>query len=314
MGQLLRRRARRVVPVLGLALLLPASSLASSAATDFESGFTIGSVNGQDGWRSTGPFDQAVVANGAGAPASFGHRSLRISNAVTSSSFGDQTFAAPLTADAAGEPGASFGAAPVVPLRPYLELSFDVATTGPAYQPGLRIQFAPARNDGSKMSHIAVHDEPGGLGVTFREVQGIVGGSADFVDTEIASGLGRGLPHTIVVRMTFVPGPGNDVVRVLIDGSPAITGTSWEDYYRFDPEVGVESTVRAVQTLLIRAQGTSAPATLGEGFLVDNVSILAGSGLPTSKADCKNGGWKDFDAPRSFKNQGDCIQVVTTGR
>lgn len=37
-------------------------------------------------------------------------------------------------------------------------------------------------------------------------------------------------------------------------------------------------------------------------------------GPPTSKEQCKNGGWKTFNTPRKFKNQGDCIQYVNTGK
>ena len=36
------------------------------------------------------------------------------------------------------------------------------------------------------------------------------------------------------------------------------------------------------------------------------------SGL--ASAPCKNGGWKTFNTPRAFKNQGDCIQYVNTGK
>jgi hypothetical protein len=32
---------------------------------------------------------------------------------------------------------------------------------------------------------------------------------------------------------------------------------------------------------------------------------------PTSKDQCKNGGWKDFGT--TFKNQGDCVSFVATG-
>jgi len=35
---------------------------------------------------------------------------------------------------------------------------------------------------------------------------------------------------------------------------------------------------------------------------------------PTSKDQCKNGGWRNFSVPRRFKNQGDCIQFVNTGK
>jgi hypothetical protein len=35
---------------------------------------------------------------------------------------------------------------------------------------------------------------------------------------------------------------------------------------------------------------------------------------PTSKEQCKQGGWRSFTVPRTFKNQGDCIQFVNTGK
>ncbi len=38
------------------------------------------------------------------------------------------------------------------------------------------------------------------------------------------------------------------------------------------------------------------------------------TGPPTNKDQCKNGGWQRFDSPRTFKNQGDCIQFVNTGK
>jgi hypothetical protein len=37
-------------------------------------------------------------------------------------------------------------------------------------------------------------------------------------------------------------------------------------------------------------------------------------GPPTNKDQCKNGGWQTFNTPRTFKNQGDCIQFVNTGK
>jgi hypothetical protein len=35
---------------------------------------------------------------------------------------------------------------------------------------------------------------------------------------------------------------------------------------------------------------------------------------PASTDQCKNGGWANFTSPRTFKNQGDCIQFVNTGK
>ena len=37
-------------------------------------------------------------------------------------------------------------------------------------------------------------------------------------------------------------------------------------------------------------------------------------GPPTNKDQCKDGGWQTFNTPRNFKNQGDCIQYVNTGK
>jgi hypothetical protein len=50
------------------------------------------------------------------------------------------------------------------------------------------------------------------------------------------------------------------------------------------------------------------PASLGEGFVS---SLLAPVPLlPTSKDQCKNGGWRKFGGV--FKNQGDCVSFVVT--
>ena len=37
-------------------------------------------------------------------------------------------------------------------------------------------------------------------------------------------------------------------------------------------------------------------------------------GPPTNKDQCKNGGWMSFNFPRSFDNQGDCVNNVNTGK
>jgi hypothetical protein len=37
-------------------------------------------------------------------------------------------------------------------------------------------------------------------------------------------------------------------------------------------------------------------------------------GPPTNKDQCKNDGWKLFNTPRTFKNQGDCVSYVNNGK
>src|SRR3989344_6473270 len=84
------------------------SALADSAvAVDFEDPpYTLGTIDGQDGWIKTGTYDHEV-SSGFGVPG-FGTQSLRVSNAITSGAF-DQTFAKPL-ADAAGAEESEEGA------------------------------------------------------------------------------------------------------------------------------------------------------------------------------------------------------------
>lgn len=45
-----------------------------------------------------------------------------------------------------------------------------------------------------------------------------------------------------------------------------------------------------------------------------NNDVFSVNGPPTDKDQCKNGGWQTFNFPHTFKNQGDCIQFVNTGK
>ena len=73
------------------------------------------------------------------------------------------------------------------------------------------------------------------------------------------------------------------MVKIYIDGEPVrladhgITGTTWEDYYRYDTEqTGNGNVVPTVSKLLFRESGAAAAGNLGNGFLVDGVSLLSG--------------------------------------
>lgn len=270
-----------------------------------------GSVNGQDGWIKTGPFDAAIVANTYGY-STFGAQTLRISDAITSGSFGDQTFAKPLV-NSVGETVATAGTFSVGAKQTHFEMQFDIASTMPnAQQPGMHMSVSPDRGDGSRMSYLRFEDQVDGIHVFFDDVTdaGPIGTLATFNESDIAT-LTR-TPHTIKLTLDVVDGPANDVVKVWIDGVLKKTGTSWEDYYRYDPESVAEQSPRIVKTVLFRESGTANPADAGKGFLVDNFSLLSGPvlvGPLTSKSQCKNNGWKIFNNP-SFKNQGQCIDYV----
>ena len=261
----------------------PASPVAAaSSATDFEA-FSVGSPNGQDGWSSTGPFDHEIVANTYGI-AAFGNKSLRVSNAVTSGSFADQTFSSALS-DQAGETTADGGAFASGSIQPHFEASWDFASTVPgAEQPGLAVSASPDRGDGARMSWLQMVDTAGGLQINFSgyrdehvtggalaDVNGC-SGSDNFFLTPIASGLDRTVVHTIKLTMDFLEGPRNDVVRVWVDGQLKHTDTSWEDYFRYCEG----NQTRSVDSILFRSAGTAAPATNRFGFLIDNLQLSSG--------------------------------------
>ena len=252
--------------------------LADSFAINFES-YTPGTVNGQDGWSSTGPFDQAIVNNSVlGAPGSFGARSLRISNSVVSGSFGDQTFSRSLANDA-GEASAVSGGWSGGTRQPFFDAQFDIASVVPAAeQPGLRVVVSPDRGDGARMGYVGISDTPTGLSVDFYDYPDAASG---FVFTTVETGLDRSQPHTIRVTMSFKNGPAdaatpaNDIVCVFVDGVLQHQGTSWENYFR-EPSVNPSPITHPVDSLLFRVSGSAAPATAGNGFLIDNLRLTSG--------------------------------------
>ena len=165
------------------------------------------------------------------------------------------------------------------------------------------------------MSWIQMADTPGGLDVNFYDVQG-TSNPANFVESNVVTGLSRTVPHTIKITIDFVDGPSNDVVKVYVDGVLKHTGTTWENYYRFDTADAIYTSVPAVNRMLFRTGGDAVPANAGKGFLIDNLSTSASTplGQPTNKDQCKGAGWQTFNSPRTFKNQGDCVSFVANGK
>jgi hypothetical protein len=268
--------------------------------------YSIGNINGQNGWMKSGPYDVAVASVSSFPAASgygFGTQALRLSDAFTSGSFGDQTFSPGLLSPAGESPA-----------QTHFDASFSIGTTMATEQLGLHMSVSPDDGNGSRMSYLRFEDHSDGVHVFFDDVTdpGPFPTVATFNETDIAT-LSRTSAHSIRFSIDFKPGPANDVVKIYVDGVLKITGTTWEDYYRYDPEqIGNGNVVPTVKKMLFRESGAADPGNLGNGFLVDALS-LSSSSSPTSKDQCKNGGWQTFTNP-SFKNQGDCIQFVNSGK
>lgn len=337
--------------------LVPAGSLQNSVAGDRSSPgltttfehFTLGAIDGQFDWKSLGgagapppanPLDShcavydheiadvAAVMVGSYRLREFERRSLRISNAVTSGCYADQTFSA-RTADVAGERGASsrsgngtvdYALAGAV-LDNHFEAEWSFASAVPAaQQPGLEVVASPARGDDHRMSWVQMADWPDGLAVVFAE-RSDPASAGDFQLATVARGLDRRVPHTIRLTMDFVDGPSNDVVRVYVDGALRHRGTSWENYYHFEANglAAFGGATPAVNRLMFRTgsdlhrgiPGTAAPATLGHGFLIDNLRLAAFS-VPGSADVCRGEGWRQVrdSSGAPFESQGECQRWV----
>jgi hypothetical protein len=308
--------------------------------------FALGAIHGQHDWQAMGAqgsgaapgsacavYDHAIADYAALVPlafgdASFGRRSLRISNGVTSGCYADQTFSH-RTADVAGEHGASSRsrdgrteyALDGARLRDHFDVAWSIMSARPdAWQPGLEVVASPARGDDHRMSWVQVADRVDGLAVVFAERSDPAAPGA-FRRSTVAHGLDRGRAHEIRLSVEFVNGPGNDVVRVYVDGVLRHRGTSWETYYRDDPNgrLNFGGATPAVNRVMFRTgsdthrgvPGDPAPGTLGRGFLIDAVRVAAYA-VAMSAESCRDGGWRDLrDASgRPFRNQGDCVSWV----
>ena len=97
---------------------------------------------------------------------------------------------------------------------------------------------------------------------------------------------------------------------------------SLEDYIAAHP--GARLTLGTVGSIRLAAGcggaawanfvGNADAVTIGFNGQSTTYDFELAIGPPTSKEQCKNGGWRTFDTPRRFKNQGDCIQFVNTGK
>jgi hypothetical protein len=298
-----------------VALLMSAGvAAADSLGIDFEPpAYTTGSIDGQEGWGGTDPgtgplpilpiIDQEIVANGPGAPASFGTQSWRFSNAWEDGQFGQWPFS-PSLSNEAGEFQAESDGYSDGTRQTHFEVQWSFASAVPTTaQPSLQMSTAPDRGDGARMSYIRMEDHLDGMYVYFVDYQRGTAGvcDGDFAETTVASGLNRALAHTVRLTIDFVDGPTNDVVKVYVDGSPRHTGTSWEDYFR---DCELEPT-RTVDSMIFQARGaTPNPENLGKGFLIDNLSyatslpltcnVIVGTAAGetiqgTNKGDCIDG-------------------------
>lgn len=268
-------RNRTVVALALLSTAFTAPVMAQSF-TDFES-FTTGvSVDGQDGWRASNPnWDEEVVQLS-------GNVAWRVSNAVTSSSFGEQPFAKP-SGLFAGETGSTHIYSGNSAVTDTFYASFDIWPVIAGPQPGLDITISPDDGQGSRQSFLSIEDNGNGIDIDFYDTDAnhpVNNQNGGFRLTEI-TGLSYGL-HNIAFEITFVDGNvidpdgtvhGNDIVNLYVDGNLVHTGTTWESYFWTTTEGQTEPSIRAIDTLLFRLSTPGFSSDGPGGFYIDNVQI-----------------------------------------
>lgn len=242
---------------------------ALAALTTFDS-FNAGSVDGQGGWNvSNAALDQAVVDLGGG------NKVLRLSNAVTSGGFGDQTFAprpggtGMTPADPVAGQGQHFaGEASTGALYNRFVASFDVRSVSTEHIPGLFISISPDNGQGGRQGYVGLQSTASGIEVIGYTVT--TAGAFQAPDTLGTYDFDEWF--NVRYEIDFLDGPDNDVARVYLDDNLVYTTNSWEQYYS-NWQAALHPNGVPVQTLLFRAGGTAAPAASGAGFYFDNVDI-----------------------------------------
>lgn len=116
-------------------------------------------------------------------------------------------------------------------------------------------------------------------------------------------------PDAVVIAVGVNQGSGNPALTSSVDALKiGMNGNTIT--YDFELDTDLDGIVDGADNCPVNANPDQADFDLdGIGDACDTQT-----GPPTSKEQCKNDGWKLFDFPRKFKNQGDCIQFVNTGK
>lgn len=240
-------------------------SIVIGVVSDFED-FTIGSVDGQQGWTSAGMMEQAVaaVARMEAAFSVFGTQALRISNGVAENNFPNSVRSAPLSV-----PVAESSATPLATDRNNtFDATFDFGTTSPNEQVGLQMSISPINDDDGRMTLVRLLDTADGIDVVVFEYDDT---TDTFPPVTIVEDLSRAVPHNVRINLTTVEGASNDVLQVFVDDTLEYTGGSWEQFYR-----DIASTLPLVERLQFQTRpGNENAANTGNGFYFDNFTITS---------------------------------------
>ena len=216
-------------------------------------------------WRMAGAYDAAIVTKD-------GDSRLRISNATTSGSFGDMLYSPTLAVSATEATTDN-----------RFEASFVIDPVD--YQEGLVVTVSPDNGEGGRNGFLRVKHLNRGMTI---EVAGSYlddAGELQWEYKDVATGLDVSKPHTVnlqVVKRPGAVGEINDVFRAWVDGGKAIETGTFEAYYfaNKDAVTGKPEANHPTDALLFRVSGTAASGTLGQGILIDDLSMSVSTEKP----------------------------------
>jgi len=133
-----------------------------------------------------------------------------------------------------------------------------------------------------------------------------------------------GGPATVTMRLlTIAPGevlgwhyhPGAGAYTIVRNGTLNVEDGCGSEAVYTEGQAFLEPSGRVHRGKNLTAESVVTAQT----FIVPTGSPIAVStgqlcGPPATVGECKGSGWMDFNHPRSFTSQGDCMQYVITGR
>lgn len=226
--------------------------------------YVIGRSSGQNGWQNNinEAFDEAI--ENIGNQACRGSGVWRLSNLHQSGGFTNQPLSPALTKSAGESNLRSVGGGDSM----FFEFFFkSKAVTGDWTIVSTSFASSPTIDRMTDIIFVNAIDDNGGLYLMIRD-------GASLATHQIIGQLDRTKWHHLKVVLETPDGPGNDIIKVYVNGTLAGTYTSWEDWFDGNSQPSL-----AVSRVIFRL--SQAVANVNGLYIDDFQQVLFDSSEPT---------------------------------